>query len=628
MKPKRRTYSRNTRAITSLKRNAIAWGIIIMFAILLVRLWYSQRIQTEHPSYSVFYEEVTKNKIENAVLMGRKIKGSYVPSYKAGQQFTLIVPHQDQSLLNALRQHVSDFHVKYSGVMFSNVILFVMMVTLFLVAMRFFIMYQAPGADRNLLGFAKSKARLMNKQRVRVTFNDVAGIEEAKEELQEIVELLQNPSRFKRLGGRIPKGLLLMGPPGTGKTLLAKAIAGEANVPFYSISGSDFVELFVGIGASRVRDLFARAKRNAPCIIFLDEIDAIGRYRSANSTGGNDEREQTLNALLVEMDGFTTKEDVIIIAATNRPEVLDQALLRPGRFDRQIVVDMPDLKERIGILRVHTRSIVLSGQVDLEVIAQGTPGFSGADLANLVNEAALNSARRGKPAVDMDDLECARDKLKWGKARKSKVVSDDDKKITAYHEAGHALVLNLFPETEPLHKVTIIPRGVGFLGITMQLPKTDRYTKTRTQLMGEIAGLMGGRAAEQIIFNDVSTGAAKDIQLATKLAHLMICEWGMSKKMGPIRLCNIDEGRGPVQNMISRTVCSEHMAMEIDEEVKKIINVAYDRAHQLLQNNKDALIALAEELRVKEVLDKNEINAIISSTKTKTEKNSYGQSDI
>ncbi|MDX9703363.1 MAG: ATP-dependent zinc metalloprotease FtsH [Candidatus Auribacterota bacterium] len=612
MKTNQYKYRRNTRSITSFKRTLIAWGVIIVFGILLVRLWHSQSASSETPSYTEFYRDVTQNKVERVLLMGRKVKGTYIPSYKDGKQFSLIIPVSDGVLFDALRNNVSDFRVKYTGLVFSNIILFAIMLTLVIMAVRFFMFHQMNGAGRNLLGFAKSKARLMGRHRIKITFDDVAGIEEAKEELQEIIELLKDPDRFKKLGGRIPKGLLLIGPPGTGKTLLAKAVAGEANVPFYSISGSDFVELFVGVGASRVRDLFSRAKRNAPCIIFLDEIDAIGRYRSSRLNAGNEEREQTLNALLVEMDGFTTKEDIIVIAATNRPDVLDRALLRPGRFDRQIFVDMPDVNERNGILHVHTRSILLADNLDLKEIAKGTPGFSGADLANLANEAALQSARLGKDAVEMNDFEVARDKMKWGKERRSKVMTDDDRKITAYHEAGHALILSLLPDTEPLHKVTIIPRGVGFLGITMQLPKTDRYTKSKKQLIGEITGLMAGIAAEEIVFNDISTGASNDIQLATRLARLMVCEWGMSKKLGPIRYANTEQAVSCVNDdTYVKLAYSESVSQEIDEEVKKIMETAYNKAHQLLEQHKKTFFAVAEELLRNEVLDIQQINSII-----------------
>ncbi len=464
-------------------------------------------------------------------------------------------------------------------------------------------------AGRGALSFGKSRAKLLTRTRNKVTFDDVAGIDEAREEVQEIVEFLKDPKRFQKLGGRIPKGVLLVGQPGTGKTLLAKAIAGEAQVPFFSISGSDFVEMFVGVGASRVRDMFEQAKRNAPCIIFIDEIDAVGRSRFSGIGGGHDEREQTLNALLVEMDGFDTQEGIIIIAATNRPDVLDNALLRPGRFDRQIVVDLPTLEGRLNILQIHAKRIRLAPQADLRRIARGTPGFSGADLANLINEAALLAARRGASAVQMSDLEEARDKVRWGRERRSRMLDDQEKRLTAYHESGHALVMQMVGG-EPVHKVTIIPRGQA-LGATMQLPEKDRYTESRSKLIKMITGLMGGRAAEEVVFGDVTTGAQMDLRQATHIARMMVCEWGMSSELGPQSFGEREEllflGRE-----INRTQpYSEETARRIDTEVARILREAHDTAVQILRDNREKLDLMAKSLIERETLSGNDIEDIL-----------------
>jgi cell division protease FtsH len=486
---------------------------------------------------------------------------------------------------------------------------------LFLGIIAWFISRQIRMAGRGAMSFGKSRARLFTRDKNKVTFKDVAGAEEAKEEVQEIVEFLKDPKRFQKLGGHIPKGVLMVGPPGTGKTLLAKAIAGEADVPFFSISGSDFVEMFVGVGASRVRDMFEQGKKHAPCLLFIDEIDAVGRSRFSGIGGGHDEREQTLNALLVEMDGFDTQEGVIIIAATNRPDVLDPALLRPGRFDRQIVIDLPDLKGREQILNVHARNIRLAKDVDLSIIARGTPGFSGADLANLMNEAALIAARANKKAVGLDDLEEARDKVRWGRERRSRVMDEKDAKITAYHEAGHAVVLALIPECEPLHKVTIIPRGNAYLGATMQLPSKDKYTEGKKALLGQIAGVMGGRCAEEIIFGDVTSGAYSDIRFATNTAHMMVCEWGMSEKIGPIALGEREETLFLGREVTRHQTYSEATAQIIDAEVRRIVEECYQRARQILLDNKDKLIALAEALLEYETLDAQQVDEILKTGK-------------
>jgi cell division protease FtsH len=481
---------------------------------------------------------------------------------------------------------------------------------LFIIAIWIFMLRQMQSGGNKALSFGKSRAKLLNNQQKRVTFKDVAGVEEAKEELQEIIEFLKEPQKFQKLGGRIPKGVLMMGPPGTGKTLLARAIAGEANVPFFSISGSDFVEMFVGVGASRVRDLFEQGKKNAPCIIFIDEIDAVGRHRGAGLGGGHDEREQTLNQLLVEMDGFESNDGVILIASTNRPDVLDPALLRPGRFDRRVVVSRPDVRGREGILKVHTRKIPLGEDVDISVLARGTPGFTGADLANLVNEAALNAARYNKKLVAMGDFELAKDKVLMGAERKSMVISNEEKRVTAYHEAGHTLVGLKVPNADPVHKVTIIPRGMA-LGVTQQLPEGDRHNYSQEYLLGQIAILMGGRIAEDTFLGSITTGASNDIERATELARAMVCEYGMSE-MGPLTF-----GKKEEQIFLGREIAqhrdfSEDTAIKIDQEVKKIVTAQYDRAKAIIVDNRETMIRLAECLLERESLDGVEIRRIVA----------------
>jgi cell division protease FtsH len=481
---------------------------------------------------------------------------------------------------------------------------------LFIIAIWIFMLRQMQSGGNKALSFGKSRAKLLNNQQKRVTFKDVAGVEEAKEELQEIIEFLKEPQKFQKLGGRIPKGVLMMGPPGTGKTLLARAIAGEANVPFFSISGSDFVEMFVGVGASRVRDLFEQGKKNAPCIIFIDEIDAVGRHRGAGLGGGHDEREQTLNQLLVEMDGFESNDGVILIASTNRPDVLDPALLRPGRFDRRVVVSRPDVRGREGILKVHTRKIPLGEDVDISVIARGTPGFTGADLANLVNEAALNAARYNKKLVAMGDFELAKDKVLMGAERKSMVISNEEKRVTAYHEAGHTLVGLKVPNADPVHKVTIIPRGMA-LGVTQQLPEGDRHNYSQEYLLGQIAILMGGRIAEDTFLGSITTGASNDIERATELARAMVCEYGMSE-MGPLTF-----GKKEEQIFLGREIAqhrdfSEDTAIKIDQQVKKIVTAQFERAKTIIEENRDTMVRLAECLLERESLDAVEIRRIVA----------------
>ena len=481
---------------------------------------------------------------------------------------------------------------------------------LLLVGFWIFMLRQMQSGGNKALSFGKSRAKLLNNQQKRVTFKDVAGVDEAKEELQEIIEFLKEPQKFQKLGGRIPKGVLLVGPPGTGKTLMARAVAGEANVPFFSISGSDFVEMFVGVGASRVRDLFEQGKKNAPCIIFIDEIDAVGRHRGAGLGGGHDEREQTLNQLLVEMDGFESNDGVIIMASTNRPDVLDPALLRPGRFDRRVVVPRPDVRGREGILKVHTRKIPLGEDVDITVIARGTPGFTGADLANLVNEAALNAARYNKKIVNMADFELAKDKVLMGAERRSMVITNEEKRVTAYHEAGHTLVGLKVPNADPVHKVTIIPRGMA-LGVTQQLPEGDRHNYSKEYLLGQIAILMGGRLAEEVFLGSITTGASNDIERATELARAMVCEYGMSD-LGPLTF-----GKKEEQIFLGREIAqhrdfSEDTAIKIDQQVKYIVSEQYDRARNIIEENRDTMVRLAETLLDRETLDAVQIRRIIA----------------
>ena len=525
------------------------------------------------------------------------------------RRFRVDVPVTDD-LIKLLREKSVNFEFKpqnpYIWQVVSGAIPFVVILGL----LYFLFVRQMRIAGRGAMSFGKSRARLMTRDRNKITFEDVAGINEAKEEVQEIIEFLKDPKRFQKLGGRIPKGVLLVGPPGTGKTLLAKAIAGEAQVPFFTISGSDFVEMFVGVGASRVRDMFEQGKKNAPCIIFIDEIDAVGRSRFSGIGGGHDEREQTLNALLVEMDGFDTQEGVIIIAATNRPDVLDTALLRPGRFDRQIVIDLPAMEGREAILRIHARKVKVLENTDLKRVARGTPGFSGADLANLINEAALLAARRGADGVSLPDLEEARDKVRWGRERRSRVLDEKEKKLTAYHESGHALVMQHVEESEPLHKVTIIPRGHA-LGATMQLPEKDRYTQSKRKLLSMVTGMMGGRAAEEIVFGDVTTGAQNDLKQATHVIRMMVCEWGMSPMMGPQSYSEREEllflGRE-----VSRTQeYSDETARKIDDEVSRMIRECYNQAVDILKTHRDQLDVIAQLLLERETLDGRDVEEIV-----------------
>jgi cell division protease FtsH len=571
-----------------------------------------QSAREDTPSYSEFAAKVDAGDVKEVTIYlsqnSYELQGEYVRP--ANRKFRVLLPKEEApQIMDTLHAKAVQLNVKERGNSDWVLILLNALPLLLLAGFVFFLMRQMQAGGNKALSFGKSRARLLSAQQKKATFKDVAGSDEAKEELQEIIEFLKDPQKFQKLGGRIPKGVLLVGPPGTGKTLLARAIAGEANVPFFSISGSDFVEMFVGVGASRVRDLFEQGKKNAPCIIFIDEIDAVGRHRGAGLGGGHDEREQTLNALLVEMDGFESNEGVILIAATNRPDVLDPALLRPGRFDRRVVVARPDVKGREEILRVHTRKVPISDDVDLSIIARGTPGFSGADLANLVNEAALWAARQNRKFVLMVDFEMAKDKVLMGVERKSMILSDEEKKNTAYHEAGHALVAAMTPGADPVHKVTIIPRGMA-LGLTMQLPEADKHTYTKEYLEGMLAVLMGGRTAEELFLGHITTGAGNDIERATDIARNMVCEWGMSE-MGPLAYGKKEEAIFLGREIAQHRDFSEDTALHIDKEVKRIVNEAYGRAHALLSDHRETLEKVALALLEREVLDAVEVKLLM-----------------
>ena len=562
---------------------------------------------------------ISKDKpLELVVEDGRptqSLRGSYKNSKEEPIPFrTPIFLEYTKDLEKRLSDAGLQVSIKPDSFMLGSLLLNFLPIGIFLFVLYIFFRQQLRSAGKGALSFGKSKARMLARDKNKITFKDVAGVEEAKDEVEELVDFLKDPKKFQKLGGRIPKGVLLVGPPGTGKTLLARAIAGEADVPFFTISGSDFVEMFVGVGASRVRDMFEQGKKAAPCIIFIDEIDAVGRHRGHGLGGGHDEREQTLNALLVEMDGFDTQEGVIIIAATNRPDVLDPALLRPGRFDRQITVGLPDVKGREQILRVHCKKVKIEGDVDLAVIARGTPGYSGAELANVINEAALLAARKGMKAITLAELEEARDKVRWGKERRSLALSMKEKENTAYHEAGHALLLELCENTEPLHKVTIIPRGPS-LGSTMWLPVEDKYTARKKELLDDLVVTMGGRVAEEIIFGDVTSGARGDIRQVTGIARKMVCEWGMSEKMGMVEYGEHEDYVFLGRDISRSREYSEATAQEIDREVRKLCDDAYARATELLIANRDKLEAIAKALLEYETLDGAQIRDIISTGK-------------
>jgi len=595
--------------VNSTVKTVVFWLVIVLSAFL---LWQVMKVgsvgqKDKEVNFSQFLTDVDQGNVKEVTITAQEVRGKYRNDNSA---FHTTAPANYPDMIKMLRDKGVSMNIRdITSGSWPLQLLGTWAPLILLAALWFFMIRQMQTGGNKAFSFGKSRARLVSMQQKKVTFKDVAGVDEAKEELKEIIEFLRETKKLQKLGGRIPKGVLLVGPPGTGKTLLARAVAGEANVPFFSISGSDFVEMFVGVGASRVRDLFEQGKKNAPCIIFIDEIDAVGRHRGAGLGGGHDEREQTLNQLLVEMDGFESNEGVILVAATNRPDVLDPALLRPGRFDRQVVVSRPDVRGREEILRVHTRKIPLADDVDLSVLARGTPGFSGADLANMVNEAALAAARQNRKAVLMYDFELAKDKVLMGVERKSMLLSDEEKKNTAYHEAGHALVAAKLPHSDPLHKVTIIPRGMS-LGVTMQLPIDDRHNYYKNYLETAIAILMGGRLAEELILDSMSTGAGNDIERATEMARKMVCEWGMSD-LGPLTF-----GKKEEQIFLGREIAqhrdySEATAVKIDEEVQKLVKRGYDTAKELLSANRDVLVRIALALIEREVLDAQQIKMII-----------------
>ena len=595
--------------MNSLYKNLVFWAIIIVVMILLFNLFSKPRQAVVEKSYSDFISAVENNQVREVETQGRNIAWKDVE----GKQYKTYAP-EDPEMIKFLREKRVAIQAKREGESPLWQILFNWFPMILLLGVWLFFLRQVQVGGGKALSFGKSKAKILTKEHNRVTFENVAGIEEAKAELEEIISFLRDPKKFTKLGGRIPKGVLLIGAPGTGKTLLARAIAGEADVPFYTISGSDFVEMFVGVGASRVRDLFLQGKRNAPCIIFIDEIDAVGRHRGAGLGGGHDEREQTLNQLLVEMDGFESNEGVILIAATNRPDVLDPALLRPGRFDRQVVVSVPDVKGREEILRVHTKRTPLASDVDLAVLARGTPGFTGADLENLVNEGALLAARLEKDKIEMIDLEQAKDKVLMGVERKSMIIPLEERKNTAYHEAGHTLVARMTPGTDPIHKVTIIPRGRA-MGLTQQLPIDERHTYPKDYLLNNITILMGGRAAEELVLEHQTTGAGNDIERSTEIARKMVCEWGMSEKIGPLACGKKEEQIFLGREFAQHRDYSEDTARLIDDEVRSIITQSYKKARDIIVNNIETLHQLATTLLDKEVLDGHQIDQIIRGEK-------------
>jgi len=615
-------------------KNTLLWLMIISSALLFV--WFIQKTQSARSPQELSIDQAI-TRIKNKDFKEAYLKQSQAEFVdingnkfytKLGSEATrtlLLQKITEQNELNP-SSPLKVFEEEASSGIFWYILIQSLPILL-LVGFLVFSLRQMQIGGNKALSFGKSRAKLLSNQQKRVTFKDVAGVDEAKEELQEIIEFLKDPQKFQRLGGRIPKGVLMVGPPGTGKTLLAKAVAGEANVPFFSISGSDFVEMFVGVGASRVRDLFEQGKKNAPCIIFIDELDAVGRHRGAGLGGGHDEREQTLNQLLVEMDGFDSNDGVILMASTNRPDVLDPALLRPGRFDRRVVVGRPDVKGREEILKVHTRKIPLGDDVDISVIARGTPGFTGADLANLVNEAALNAARYNKKFVTMADFEVAKDKVLMGVERKSLVISEEEKRLTAYHEAGHTLVSLKVPSADPIHKVTIIPRGMA-LGVTQQLPEGDRHSYTKEYLLSQIAILMGGRIAEEVFFGEdrITTGASNDIERATEIARAMVCEYGMSD-LGPLAFGKKEEQIFLGKEITQHRNYSEDTAIKIDQEVRKIVSQQYERAKKIILENREALERLAEELIKRETLDGVQVRRLIAGVPLDEEDEKVSDSD-
>jgi len=597
--------------LNKLLRNVGFYALIIIIALSIIDYYSSRNTVKLEKSYSEFLHDVQDQNVTSVTIVDNAIRGKL----KDGQEFTTIAPN-DPTLINTLREKNVDIRAEQPPPPpWWTTVLSSLLPMVLLVGFWFFIMQQTQGGGNRVMSFGKSRAKLHGEDKIKVSFGDVAGADEAKQELEEVVEFLKHPKKFNDLGARIPKGVLLFGPPGTGKTLLARAVAGEAGVPFFSISGSDFVEMFVGVGASRVRDLFEQAKKNAPCIVFIDEIDAVGRHRGAGLGGGHDEREQTLNQLLVEMDGFGVNEGIIIIAATNRPDILDPALLRPGRFDRQIVVDKPDVRGRLEILRVHTRGKPLNKEVDLDVLARRTPGFTGADLNNLVNEAALLAARRNKKRIEMPEMEESVERVMAGPERKSRVISDKEKRLTAFHEAGHALVGMMLTNTDPVHKVSIIPRGRAG-GYTLMLPKEDRYYATRSELLDQLKTLLGGRVAEALVLGEISTGAQNDLERATDLVRKMITEYGMSEVLGPITFGRRQDQQVFLGRDISRDRnYSEEVAYSIDKEVRRLIEEAYTKAEELLTNNMDKLHLVAEALLERETLEGQELDQLLKNGK-------------
>ncbi|HEY6195788.1 MAG TPA: ATP-dependent zinc metalloprotease FtsH [Candidatus Eisenbacteria bacterium] len=600
--------------MNSTVKTALLWVVIIVLVFLLWSLFQTTKGTSEQIPFSRFMDWVAQGQVEKVTLRGDDIRGETRTTQPGGKkEFHLTAPQNYPAMIDLLRQKGVTVEVEPKGDAPFITALITWAPVLFLIGLWIFFMRQMQAGGNKALSFGKSKAKLLSGSAKKVTFKDVAGVDEAKLELHEIIEFLKEPQKFTKLGGKIPKGVLLMGPPGTGKTLLARAIAGEANAPFFSISGSDFVEMFVGVGASRVRDLFEQGKKNAPCIIFIDEIDAVGRHRGAGLGGGHDEREQTLNQLLVEMDGFESNDGVILLAATNRPDILDPALLRPGRFDRQIVVDMPDVKGREQILRVHTRKIPLATTANLERIAKGTPGLSGAELSNVVNEAALLAARRNKAVVDMNDLEDAKDKVMLGLERKSMVLTEEERKLTAYHESGHALVGLSVPGIDPIHKVTIVPRGRA-LGITFFLPEKDRRNVTKQWLLGQLAMSYGGRVAEELVFgpDKVTTGAYSDIQQATEMARRMVTQFGMSDVVGPIAVGDREAEIFLGREVVQRREVSERTAELVDTELKRLLGEAYEHARDILTKQRDQLDRLAAALLERETLDREEVDLVVA----------------
>ena len=592
--------------LNQFSRNLALWLVLGLLFVLLFQVFNKQQTGEPERDYSDFSKALEEGEIGEVVIQGKVIRGRF----KNGERFSTYDPGDTELVSQLRKQEVKIQARPEEGDPWYVILLVQWFPMLLLIGVWVFFMRQMQIGGGKAMSFGKSRAKLLTESQEKFTFADVAGVQEAKEELEEIIAFLKDPKKFTKLGGRIPKGVLLVGSPGTGKTLLARAVAGEAGVPFFSISGSDFVEMFVGVGASRVRDLFVQGKKNAPCIIFIDEIDAVGRHRGAGLGGGHDEREQTLNQLLVEMDGFESNDGVILIAATNRPDVLDPALLRPGRFDRRVVVPRPDVKGREGILNVHMRRVPLADDVDIELLARSTPGFSGADLENLVNEAALLAARSNKEKVGHNDFELAKDKVMMGSERRSMIISDEEKRNTAYHEAGHALVAKLIPGADPVHKVTIIPRGMA-LGLTQQVPADDRYTMSRERLENDLAIYFGGRAAEELVLGHTTTGAGNDLERATDLARKMVCEWGMSDKLGPMTFGNKEENIFLGRDFNTSQQFSERTAREIDEEVRGLIMRAYERAKSLLSSNLEALHRIAKALLDREVLDSAEIDEVL-----------------